>query len=100
MFATAPEYQGHGSGSALLSFLGKVADTDGVLSYLETAGNRNVSFYTKKGGYYVASKSELDTFKAEGGAVGMIRPCLPQARSSKQGVSMSQSINASPLKAS
>lgn len=41
MFATAPEYQGHGCGSALLEFLGLVADTDGVPSYLETAGVRN-----------------------------------------------------------
>ena len=53
MFATAPEYQGMGCGSALLDFLGKVADVDGVVSYLETAGNKNISFYSKKGGYVV-----------------------------------------------
>ena len=42
-----------GCGSALLDFLGKVADVDGVVSYLETAGNKNISFYSKKGGYVV-----------------------------------------------
>lgn len=48
-FATDPEYQGKGCGTALLKFLGKVADADGVVSYLETAGLRNVGFYTYKG---------------------------------------------------
>lgn len=51
MFATSPEYQGRGCGSALLGFLGEVADADGVVGYLETAGVRNETFYEMKGGY-------------------------------------------------
>ena len=62
IFATAPEYQGHGCGSALLGFLGMLADTDGVVSYLETAGVRNTNFYAKKGGYNVVGKSHIATF--------------------------------------
>ena len=38
IFATAPESQGRGCGSALLRFLGEVADADGVWTHLETAG--------------------------------------------------------------
>ena len=74
MFATAPEYQGCGCGSALLQFLGEVADTDGVVGYLETAGNRNTSFYANKGGYQEIERSPVASFKNEGGGVAMIRP--------------------------
>jgi GNAT superfamily N-acetyltransferase len=62
MFATAPEYQGHGCGSALLEFLGLVADTDGVPSYLETAGVRNTTFYAKKGGFNEVGRSHVANF--------------------------------------
>jgi len=98
MFATSPEYQGHGCGSALLSFLSKVADADGVVSYLETAGIRNATFYAKKGGYNIVSKSECATFNADGGGVGMIRPypCLSKVQSSKQGASMSKPAHVAP----
>lgn len=41
MFATAPEWQGKGCGSILIKFLGEVADADGVVSFLETAGYKN-----------------------------------------------------------
>ena len=74
MFATDPEYQGRGCGSALLRFLGEVADTDGVPAYLETAGARNVGFYSKKGGYNEVGRSQVASFQAEGGGVAMFRP--------------------------
>jgi GNAT superfamily N-acetyltransferase len=74
MFATAPEYQGHGCGSALLKFLGEVADTDGVPSYLETAGVRNTTFYTKKGGFNEVGRSHVANFTSGGGGVAMLRP--------------------------
>ena len=74
MFATHPDYQNQGCGSCLLSFLGDVADADGVPSYLETAGLRNVTFYTKKGGYQEALRTPVASFKHEGGAVAMVRP--------------------------
>ena len=51
IFVTAPEFQGRGCGSAMLKFLGDVADADGVACYLESAGTRNIGFYMKKGGY-------------------------------------------------
>ena len=74
MFATAPEYQGKGCGSALLQFLGLVADTDGVVSYLETAGVRNTTFYSKKGGFNLVGKSPVANFTSDGGGVAMLRP--------------------------
>lgn len=73
MFATRPEWQGRGCGSALLRFLGDVADADGVVSFLETAGCRNTSFYSKKGGYQEVERSPIATFEHEGGAVAMRR---------------------------
>jgi GNAT superfamily N-acetyltransferase len=73
MFATAPEYQGQGCGSLLLQFLGDVADADGVPSYLETAGTRNVTFYSTKGGYEEVARSVLASFEHGGGAVAMCR---------------------------
>merc|ERR1711959_34657 len=72
-FDTAPEWQGHGCGTALLRFLGDVADTDGVASFLETAGKRNTTFYAKKGGFEEAHRAPVATFNYEGGGVGMIR---------------------------
>jgi GNAT superfamily N-acetyltransferase len=53
IFATAPECQGRGCGSALLRFLGEVA------------GSRNAVFYAKKGGF------------EEGGGVAMRVGVLP-----------------------
>jgi GNAT superfamily N-acetyltransferase len=73
MFATAPEYQGNGCGSALLAFLGEVADTDGVVSYLETAGLRNTTFYTRKGVFNETKRSPVANFTSDGGGVAMLR---------------------------
>merc|ERR1711988_1375737 len=72
-FDTAPEWQGHGCGSALLRFLGDVADVDGVVTFLETAGTRNTSFYSNKGGYEEVFRSPVATFDFEGGGVAMQR---------------------------
>jgi len=58
----------------MLSFLGDVADTDGVVSYLESAGGRNIGFYAKKGGYQEVGRSPVGEFKFEGGGIAMIRP--------------------------
>ena len=75
-FDTVPEWQGRGCGSALLHFLGDVADADGVTSFLETAGTRNTSFYAQKGSFEVVARSPCASFDHEGGAVAMRR--LPQ----------------------
>merc|ERR1711879_772417 len=66
--------QGRGVGTALLRFLGAVADADGVPTYLETAGSRNTSFYADKGGYQVVHCSPVANFDHEGGGVAMQRP--------------------------
>lgn len=73
VIATAPEEQGRGYGSALVQFLGDVADADGVETYLETAGSRNTTFYKKKGGYQEMARESLASFSHEGGAVSMRR---------------------------
>merc|ERR1712093_966418 len=78
-FDTAPEWQGRGCGSKLLEFLGDVADADGVVSFLETAGTRNTTFYAKKGGYEEVHRSPVANFGYEGGGVAMRR--LPQRAS-------------------
>ena len=74
IFATAPELQGRGLGSALLGFLGEIADTDGVPCLLETAGKRNTTFYAKKGGYKEYARLPVGSFTHDGGGVGMVRP--------------------------
>lgn len=73
IFGTAPEYQGRGLGATLLRFLGEVADADGVPTHLETAGSRNVGFYTKKGGFEEVHRSPVASFNHEGGGVAMQR---------------------------
>ena len=87
MFATRPDRQNQGCGSALLRFLGEVADADGVPSYLETAGLRNVSFYAKKGGYAEIIREPIAGFQHEGGAVAMVRPAAPGSNASSNGSS-------------
>ena len=74
IFATTPEFQGRGYGSALLRFIGELADADGVPCALETAGTRNITFYAKKGGYKEYARLPVASFKHEGGGVGMLRP--------------------------
>jgi len=81
-FDTAPEWQGRGCGTALLGFLGDVADTDGVVSFLETAGTRNCTFYATKGVYEEVHRSPVATFDYEGGGVGMRR--LPRKNGAPQ----------------
>jgi len=73
IIATAPKCQGRGVGTALLRFLGAVADADGVATYLETAGSRNTAFYADKGGYQVVHRSPVANFNHEGGGVAMQR---------------------------
>ena len=73
VFATAPECQGQGCGTVLIGFLGDVADADGVETYLETAGEKNTTFYAKKGGYQEVARENLGNFTYEGGAVSMRR---------------------------
>jgi len=88
-FDTAPEWQGRGCGSALLRFLGDVADVDGVVSFLETAGKRNATFYAKKGGYEEVHRSPVANFDFEGGGVAMRRLPMsppPTASTSSGGV--------------
>jgi len=79
IFATAPECQGRGIGTALLRFLGEVADADGVPTHLETAGTRNTGFYAKKGGFAVVHRSPVASFDHEGGGVAMQRPPMAVA---------------------
>ena len=57
----------------LIDFLGDVADADGVETYLETAGEKNTTFYAKKGGYQEVARENLGNFTYEGGAVSMRR---------------------------
>jgi len=78
IIATTPGCQGRGAGTALLRFLGDVADADGVPTHLETAGARNAGFYAAKGGYHEVHRSAVATFDHEGGGVAMQRP--PGAR--------------------
>jgi GNAT superfamily N-acetyltransferase len=77
MLATAPEAQGKGCGKALLQFLGEVADADGAVAFLETAGVRNCAFYAK-GGYEEVARSPVAGFTHGGGGVGMRR--IPAAQ--------------------
>eukprot|EP00948_MAST-09A_sp_MAST-9A-sp1_P003008 g3008.t1 len=72
MFATVPEHQGKGYGTALLQFLAEIADVDGVVSLLETAGTRNTAFYAKTG-FEEYSRAVLSSFDYQGGGVGMLR---------------------------
>ena len=80
IFATTPELQGRGYGSALLRFLCELADADGAPSLLETAGTRNTTFYAKKGGFKEYARMPVATFKHEGGGVGMLRPAQKNER--------------------
>lgn len=73
IFGTSPESQGGGLGSALLQFLGEVADADGVPTHLETAGSRNIGFYALKGGFTEVHRSPVASFEHEGGGVAMER---------------------------
>jgi GNAT superfamily N-acetyltransferase len=89
MFATHPDSQGKGCGKALLNFLGEVADADGVVAFLETAGARNCGFYNT-GGYVEVSRSAVAGFVHEGGGVGMKR--LPRG-----GTTCSSTTSDTPL---
>lgn len=77
-FATDPDVQSRGTGTALLKFLNTIADADGVDAYLETCGERSLAFYSRKGGYErkgsapIKGKDRL--FDAEGGLHAMVRP--------------------------
>mmetsp|Transcript_3612 Transcript_3612/g.14087 ORF Transcript_3612/g.14087 Transcript_3612/m.14087 type:complete len:177 (-) Transcript_3612:431-961(-) len=77
-FAVDPERQRKGYGSVLLDYLGSVADGDGVDIYLETDGERNIAFYTKKGGFEVKHSRVLtcngSTYDHADGIVVVIRP--------------------------
>lgn len=79
MLATAPEFQGTGCGSALLRCLCDVADADKVPSLLETAGKRNVAFYSKKGGYAEYGRN-VSICKGSGGAVSMMRRSIMHSK--------------------
>jgi len=49
VLGTEPDRQGHGIGSALLAPVLSACDRDGVPAYLETARERNVDFYERRG---------------------------------------------------
>ena len=91
VFATAPEEQGRGCGTALIQFLGTLADVDGVDTYLETAGSRNTSFYEKKGGFLEMAREKLGNFTYEGGAVSMQR--LPKQENNRATKDLDHVIN-------
>jgi len=77
-FATDPSVQGTGVGTALLQFLMTVADADFVDAYLETAGERNMGFYAKKGGFQDKEAMPVEhkgqRFELSGGLHCMVRP--------------------------
>lgn len=93
-FDTLPECQSMGYGSALLRFLNDVADADGVVSFLETAGSRNLAFYAKKGGFVEVDRSPVANFDHEGGGVTMLRRPVARTRGSRGGSSPPRRINA------
>lgn len=76
--ATHPEHQGKGAGSALLNLIADIADAHGLPAYLECVGDKNETFYAKKGGYSVFRRTvvEFEGSKLDlnGGIAGMIRP--------------------------
>mmetsp|Transcript_24481 Transcript_24481/g.79080 ORF Transcript_24481/g.79080 Transcript_24481/m.79080 type:complete len:212 (+) Transcript_24481:270-905(+) len=59
VFAVDPEKQGKGYGSVLLKFVASLADEAGVPAYLETRGERNVAFYSKKGGFAEVERAPI-----------------------------------------
>jgi len=93
-FDTLPECQSRGYGSVLLRFLNDVADADGVVSFLETAGSRNLAFYAKKGGFAEVGRSPVANFDHEGGGVTMLRRPVAGTRGSCGGASSPMGIDA------
>jgi GNAT superfamily N-acetyltransferase len=49
VLGTAPEYQGKGIGSALISPILQQCDTEGVPAYLESSKESNIPFYQRHG---------------------------------------------------
>lgn len=78
VLACDPGRQGSGCGSTLLQFIGRLADADGVPSYLETTGERHEAFYSKKGGYSTVERTVVEhknlRLDVNGGVAAMVRP--------------------------
>jgi GNAT superfamily N-acetyltransferase len=68
-----PQRQGRGAGSVLLSLLCDIADADGVAAYLETSGERNEAFYSRKGSFSVAGRTVVDVGGSHVEELGMLR---------------------------
>lgn len=73
MVACDPEKQSRGFGTALLRLIGKIADADGVATYLETSGARNEEFYARKGGFEVMARTTVTFGTSEIVEAGMLR---------------------------
>ena len=79
VFGVDPARQGQGVGTALLNFVARVADADGVPAWLESAGARSEHFYGKIGFAVgerfpvAAKKGAKGTFDYAGGVMGMVR---------------------------
>jgi hypothetical protein len=88
VFAADPEVQGRGFGTTLLKFLNTVADADGVDTYLEAAGERNLGFYGTKGSFQDKGALPLEhkgqRFDWHGGVHAMVR--LAPSRLSSGGI--------------
>ena len=79
VFGSDPAAQGTGAGSALMGFLHKLADADGVPMYLESGAEKGPGFFAKKGGFeqskrVTLSHGKAENFDANGGLVAMVRP--------------------------
>lgn len=81
-FDTAPECQGRGCGSALLRFLGDVADADGVVSFLELRGRETPLSIPTRGGSRRshARRSQASTTKGVEWLCGACRDPAPHLR--------------------
>lgn len=79
LFGSDPAAQGTGAGSALIAFVNQLADAEGVVSYLETAGQGGPGFFAKKGGFEEVQRlpvlySKGADYDADGGMCCMVRP--------------------------
>ena len=77
VFGTCPDAQRAGAGRTLMTFLNHLADTDGVPSYLESAGEIGPAFFTVAG-YEQVQRVLLEdkkgtNFEVGGGMICMAR---------------------------
>jgi GNAT superfamily N-acetyltransferase len=59
LLAVAPNFQGQGIGSAMLTHLTDISDREGILTYLSTTDPKTISFYERHGFEIISETREI-----------------------------------------